>query len=117
MSIHRNMIPPNLHFNEPNEYIEGLKDGSLHVVTEPTPFPTGAYIGVNSFGFGGSNTHVVLKAPIPTTAKSLKGETPSFHRLVLYSGRTKEALEHVFEQVREKAPDNEFVHQLLAVQV
>lgn len=58
IAIQRGIIPPNLHFNEPNEYIEGLKDGSLKVVTGETPFP-GGYIGVNSFGFGGSNTHVM----------------------------------------------------------
>jgi fatty acid synthase len=49
-----------LHFNEANEYIEGLKDGSLKVVTGETPFP-GGYIGVNSFGFGGTNAVLVLK--------------------------------------------------------
>lgn len=117
LSIHRGVIPPNLHFNEPNEYIEGLKDGSLKVVTEQTPFPPASYIGVNSFGFGGSNTHVVLKAPTPTRALEAPVQKPMFSRLLLYSGRTKEALEHVFERVRDEAPENPFVHQLMADQV
>jgi fatty acid synthase, animal type len=117
IAIHRGLIPPNLHFNEPNEYIEGLKDGSLKVVTEPTPFPAAAFVGVNSFGFGGSNTHVVLKAPVPTKMEDAHVPKPSFPRLVLYSGRTKEALENVFQKVREEAADNQFVHQLLSGQV
>jgi fatty acid synthase, animal type len=106
-----------LHFKEPNEYIEGLKDGSLKVVSEPTPFPPGSFIGVNSFGFGGSNTHVVLKAPQPTKAIEAPLQKATFPRVILYSGRTKEAVENVFERIREEAADNQFVHQLLAGQV
>ena len=111
------MIPPNLHFKEANEYIEGLKDGSLKVVTEKTPFPSAAFIGVNSFGFGGSNTHVVLKAPKPTKMIDAPVEKAPFTRLILYSGRTKEGLENVFERVRAEAAENPFVHQLMAGQV
>ncbi|KAL3097970.1 hypothetical protein niasHT_027515 [Heterodera trifolii] len=124
VAIHRGTIPPNLHFNEPNEYIEGLKDGSLKVVTEPTSLPSdGALIGVNSFGFGGSNTHVVLKAPKRTSLEGIRKDKSGtklpkegFHRLILYSGRTKEALEHTFQCIREEAMDNPFVYQLLANQ-
>lgn len=94
IAIQRRVIPPNLHFNEPNEYIEGLKDGSLKVVTGETPFP-GGYIGVNSFGFGGSNTHVILRAAEPQKALPAP-EQPPIPRVILYSGRTKEAVENIF---------------------
>lgn len=67
LSIERQMIPPNLHYNTPNQYIPGLVDGRLKVVTEPTPL-AGGIIGVNSFGFGGSNTHVILRAADHTVA-------------------------------------------------
>ena len=114
ISIHRGFIPPNLHFNEPNEYIEGLKDGTLKVVTEKTPFP-GGYIGVNSFGFGGSNTHVILKAPEPP--KSIEPvEKPVFPKLISYSGRTKEAVESIFGIIREH-PNDFYFQRLLAYQV
>lgn len=53
-------IPPNLHYTEPNPDIPGLNDNRLKVVTEKTEIADGI-IGVNSFGFGGANTHVVLK--------------------------------------------------------
>jgi len=61
-------IPPSLHFAEPNPNIdfEALK---LRVVTKAEPFPelNGTRIaGVNSFGFGGANAHVLLgEAPSP----------------------------------------------------
>ncbi len=54
------MIPPNLHFHEPNPYIPALLDGRLKVVTEPTPWD-GGLVGINSFGFGGANTHLLLE--------------------------------------------------------
>lgn len=54
------IIPPNLHFFEPNPYIPGLLDGRLTVVDKKMPLPRG-YVGVNSFGFGGSNTHALLR--------------------------------------------------------
>lgn len=55
-------IPASLHFESPNPNIDfpALK---LRVATENEPFPnTGALrmAGVNSFGFGGANAHVIL---------------------------------------------------------
>lgn len=106
-------IPPNLHFKEPNEYIDGLKEGILKVVTEPTEI-NGGYIGVNSFGFGGSNTHVILKAgerpkALPEIPK------PTIPKIFTYSGRTKEAVESIFDNVKNHA-DDAYLHQLLAFQ-
>jgi acyl transferase domain-containing protein len=58
-------IPANLHFETPNPNIdfEGLK---LRVNTELEPFPETKgerMAGVNSFGFGGSNAHVIMVEP------------------------------------------------------
>ncbi len=57
------VIPPSLHFNTPNPHIDfaGL---NLRVVQRLEPFPeTGAKLaGINSFGFGGANAHVILEA-------------------------------------------------------
>lgn len=54
------MIPANLHYREPNPDIPGLMDGRLSVVAQRTRW-NGGYVGVNSFGFGGSNVHAILK--------------------------------------------------------
>lgn len=102
LAIHRGFIPPNLHFKEPNEYIEGLKDGSLKVIDEKIPFP-GGIVGVNSFGFGGSNTHAILRAAEPSTKKEV--EKASFPQLFVYSGRTKEAVQNIFQNVQEHLDD------------
>uniref|UniRef100_A0A914S4R3 Fatty acid synthase n=1 Tax=Parascaris equorum TaxID=6256 RepID=A0A914S4R3_PAREQ len=52
------------------------------VVTEKTPFPRGI-VGVNSFGFGGSNTHIILRA---ANHAERKAAPASFMKIVVYSG-------------------------------
>ncbi|GMT36007.1 hypothetical protein PFISCL1PPCAC_27304 [Pristionchus fissidentatus] len=111
MAIERQTIPPNLHFNTPNQYIPGLVDGRLKVVTQPTPLP-GGVIGINSFGFGGSNTHAILRAACHETPKP---DEAGFTRLVTYSGRTQEAMQYVFDKV-EQHKDNAHFLALLANQ-
>ena len=62
LCLHHRQVPPNLHFESPNPAIdfEGL---GLRVPTELLPL-AGArpVVGVNSFGYGGTNAHVVLEA-------------------------------------------------------
>ena len=69
LSIKHKQIPPNLHFETPNPYIAWTNLG-LRVPTTLEPWPTEAehpaYAGVSSFGFGGSNVHVVLEEYVPS---------------------------------------------------
>jgi len=58
-------IPASLHFKKPNPRID-LKKLKLRVVNRLQPFPTNSQPllgGINSFGFGGANAHVILEAP------------------------------------------------------
>ena len=60
-------IPPSLHFSTPNPHIDFAKL-KLRVPTQLEPFPNGTaerIAGVNSFGFGGANAHVILAEPPP----------------------------------------------------
>jgi acyl transferase domain-containing protein/NADPH:quinone reductase-like Zn-dependent oxidoreductase/acyl carrier protein len=73
-------IPASLHFQTPNPNIDfaALK---LRVPTTLEPFPatSGARIvGVNSFGFGGSNAHVLLTEP-PSRLQSEQSEHLESH--------------------------------------
>nr|AXN93586.1 PuwB [Cylindrospermum alatosporum CCALA 994] len=64
LSLQNQQIPPSLHFLEPNPYIPFDKL-PLRVQQTLEPWPTGvgnALAGVSSFGFGGTNAHVVLEA-------------------------------------------------------
>jgi acyl transferase domain-containing protein/NADPH:quinone reductase-like Zn-dependent oxidoreductase/SAM-dependent methyltransferase/acyl carrier protein len=62
LAIRHRRIPPNLHFTRPNPLIafEALR---LRVPVSPEPWPredAPLLAGVNSFGFGGTNAHVIL---------------------------------------------------------
>ncbi len=60
-------IPPSLHFSKPNPHID-FEKLKLRVPTELEHFPNGTaerVAGVNSFGFGGANAHVILAEPPP----------------------------------------------------
>jgi acyl transferase domain-containing protein/NADPH:quinone reductase-like Zn-dependent oxidoreductase/acyl carrier protein len=64
VALERGVIPASLHFRVPNPRID-FGSLNLEVVTAPRPMAAGAgglVAGLNSFGFGGTNAHVVLTA-------------------------------------------------------
>jgi len=85
-------IVPHLHFKQPNPYIN-WEELPIVIPTQLTPWHSGdesLIAGVSSFGFSGTNAHIVLEqAPIPVKGdRSL--EFP-FHILTL-SAKTENAL-------------------------
>ncbi|MER8062298.1 MULTISPECIES: beta-ketoacyl synthase N-terminal-like domain-containing protein [unclassified Streptomyces] len=84
-------LPANLHFQDPNPGI-ALEDGPFEVVRKTVPWggDGGELVaGISSFGFGGSNAHVVLSAPPGPAARRPVLPGP---RLVPLSARTPQAL-------------------------
>lgn len=62
LSIKHQTLPPSLHFNRPNPHIP-FNELNLHVQNELKPWPSNsspAMAGVNSFGFGGTNVHLIV---------------------------------------------------------
>ncbi|KAG8446408.1 hypothetical protein GDO86_014021 [Hymenochirus boettgeri] len=105
LSLEHGVWAPNLHYKVPNPDIPALQDGRIHVVTEPVPVK-GGIVGINSFGFGGSNVHVILK---PNEKKPLVKDSLKHPRLVQVCGRTEEAVKNLMQRSREMATDNAFV--------
>lgn len=69
-------VPASIHFRTPNPNID-FTGGNLRVVDRYTALPpkdTPLLIGVNSFGFGGTNAHVLLReaTPAPKAAAASK---------------------------------------------
>ncbi|QQC67569.1 type I polyketide synthase [Paraburkholderia ginsengisoli] len=63
-------VPKTLHFETPNPAIDFV-GGRLRVVDRLTPLDNGPdplVIGVNSFGFGGTNAHIVLREALANVA-------------------------------------------------
>src|SRR5271166_5783840 len=65
LALDRGIVPPTLHCETPNPNI-AFDQLNLRLVRDAEPIGAARerrYAGVNSFGFGGTNAHVVLAAP------------------------------------------------------
>ncbi len=98
------IIVPSIHHTTPNPEID-FHDLNIDMVTEPRPIdPATSVIGVNSFGFGGANAHVIVgKAPTADLQNSPATPTSA---LMLVSARSKEALSVQAEQLAEHLREN-----------
>ncbi|MCB9551725.1 MAG: hypothetical protein H6705_07540 [Myxococcales bacterium] len=68
LMIERGHMPRTLHVRRPTPRID-WETAPLRLVTEPVEWPGPRRIGgVSSFGFSGSNAHIVLAAPEPVAA-------------------------------------------------
>jgi len=92
LSLEREEIPPNLHFDEPNPRID-WQACPLKVPVEAHVWPRGEktrHAGVSSFGFSGTNAHVVLAEAPPIEAQIDLSKRP-LHVFAL-SAKTDKAL-------------------------
>lgn len=67
LSLHHGLIPPHLHFETPSPYIAWDRL-PVQVPTEQTKWPEQKTIhraGISSFGFGGTNSHVIVESAPP----------------------------------------------------
>src|SRR5205807_274263 len=95
LALHHRAIPRMVHFTNPNPQIP-FEELNLSVVSEYTELPPGRLtMGVNSFGFGGTNAHVILRnaEPLASTAAHRAAPTESRKiRPLLVSAHDAEAL-------------------------
>ncbi|MFD8600029.1 SDR family NAD(P)-dependent oxidoreductase [Kitasatospora sp. NPDC059646] len=72
LAVHHRQLPPTVHYEKPNPML-GLDSVPVAVVADNEPWPAladgrPAPAGVSSFGFGGTNAHLVLTAAPPAPA-------------------------------------------------
>ena len=63
LSLQQEQIPPHLHFQKPNPYIP-WSELPIEVTTKTTPWlisDNSRFAGVSSFGFSGTNAHVIVE--------------------------------------------------------
>lgn len=106
LSLERGVWAPNLHFSNANPDIPALTDGRVQVVNRPIPV-RGGIVGINSFGFGGSNVHVILRpAKKSVDAPATPRPTP---RVLQACGRSEAAVNTLLEKGKEHASDESFL--------
>ncbi|KAL6436122.1 hypothetical protein ACFW04_005722 [Cataglyphis niger] len=82
----------------------------MRVVNTPTPWNP-SYAGINSFGFGGANCHILLQSPLKQ--KVNKGApNDDLPRLVVVSGRTEQAVESFLNEIENQPIDVEYIRLL-----
>ncbi len=75
LMLQRGAVPPSLHFNEPNPEIDfGALNLAVQTRHAAVPVREDSVVGVNSFGFGGTNATVLLgRAPSVAPTRGAEG--------------------------------------------
>jgi amino acid adenylation domain-containing protein/non-ribosomal peptide synthase protein (TIGR01720 family) len=108
LAVEHGIIPPSLHFNEPNPQLK-IESTPFTVAATLTDWPADGHprrAAVSSFGIGGTNAHAVLEEAPTLVAAPLERPSRPWHVLPL-SARTSSALEttaHQLADALERAP-------------
>ncbi|WP_369211090.1 SDR family NAD(P)-dependent oxidoreductase [Streptomyces flavofungini] len=92
LMVRHRSVPPTLHYRVPNPHIP-FDDLPLRVAHTRQPWPGTAgpaLAGVSSFGFGGTNAHLVVEEPPPPAAPT--GSATGGSTLLAVSARDEQAL-------------------------
>lgn len=90
LMFQQRQIPPSLHYTTPNQRFDLAAAGmTINTTLEPWHGPQPLRAGVNSFGFGGTNAHVILEAPAPAPNPA---HIPNDFQMLPISARTEQAL-------------------------
>ncbi|KYN02883.1 PREDICTED: fatty acid synthase-like [Cyphomyrmex costatus] len=103
-------VPPNINYTTPRNEIDALVNKTICVVQEPMPLQNG-YIGINNFGMGGSNAHILLKW---NAKQKVNNGAPNddIPRLVILSGRTEESVKLFLNDITNRPIDIEYIRLL-----
>lgn len=100
LAMQHGKIPQTLGFKEPNPHIN-FADTPFYVAGESLPWSVNGVLraGINGFGFGGTNCHVIVEqSPVSSTVKSEEKHSP---HLLCLTARNQQALKEVAKQLHE----------------
>lgn len=107
LCLNKNKVPGNLHFKTPNPAL-GYEQSNLKIPTEAEALPENedSYASINSFGFGGTNGHIVLKqynlSPTEESSQGLKTN----HFLFPVSAKSLPALKELASEYKKYIVEN-----------
>ena len=105
LALHHQKIPANLHFKQLNPHIS-LEKSSLKIPTVSQSWSSDKerFASVSSFGFGGTNCHVVLQNSTFKVEREKKKSLP-YHLLAL-SAKSHNSLEALIHQYQKNLTEN-----------
>lgn len=98
LALKNKIIPPSLHFSEPNEKID-FKNSPFYVNTEAKEwknFGKRRIAGVSAFGIGGTNAHIILEEAPEFTVNEEEQNT----NCILLSAKSKKSLDEMKNQLK-----------------
>jgi acyl transferase domain-containing protein/NADPH:quinone reductase-like Zn-dependent oxidoreductase/acyl carrier protein/short-subunit dehydrogenase len=99
LALENNYFPASLHFETPNDAVD-FNALNVHVAAEPIELLHGKHArlaGVNSFGFGGTNAHIIISDP----QNPREREKPeAVGKVFLASAHTASALDSLLKSYR-----------------
>ncbi|MEM7348512.1 MAG: beta-ketoacyl synthase N-terminal-like domain-containing protein, partial [Chloroflexota bacterium] len=99
LAMQHQLLPPSLHFNTPNGHID-FENSPFYVNTQLTEWPATAELrqaAVSSFGFSGTNAHLVLEAyPSKQLNRQKTEEAP---QLIVLSAKDEAGLQQVTQRL------------------
>jgi phthiocerol/phenolphthiocerol synthesis type-I polyketide synthase C len=104
LALNHGILPKSLHFTAPNRHID-FGDLNLAVCKDSLLLPASGQrcAGVNSFGFGGTNAHVIVEAGQKSSAPAAS-EHDREQRYFFLSAETKPALTELAQQFAARVP-------------
>lgn len=101
MALENDYLPASLFFERPNEDID-FADLNVRVTGTPLELLRShrpRLAGINSFGFGGTNAHVVISDPLPQADNDDRVDTD---RYFMASAHTQTALDELLREYRDR---------------
>ncbi|QHZ56581.1 SDR family oxidoreductase [Brevibacillus sp. NSP2.1] len=109
MMLRHGEIPPSLHFQSPSPYMD-LTNSAVFVndaLTKWEQQDQPVRIGINSFGFSGTNCHVLLEEPPKAVRQASRGQDSY---LLVLSARSEQKLQELAKQYQQFLLANRDVH-------
>ena len=120
LALHHKVLPPTINVSSPNPKLD-IENSPFYLNTQTRPWMqrvdgTPRRAGISSFGFGGTNFHVVLEEYTPEHARGDKYRQRQVPQTLLFSAESRQALINELKQVSTQATDAAFKLEALAEQ-
>ncbi|MGF1825359.1 phosphopantetheine-binding protein [Vibrio splendidus] len=120
LALHHKVLPPTINVSAPNPKLD-IENSPFYLNTQTRPWMkrvdgTPRRAGISSFGFGGTNFHVVMEEYTPEHARGDKYRQRQVPQTLLFSAESRQALINELKQVSTQAADAAFKLEALAEQ-